>query len=239
MDRVRDQCQSGLFDEIHHYHTDISVSQQFLYFYFKEGESTSARQMVTSLIGQLIGSSSRITRGTLITHLQQYIDTHIIPFQGAGHVPDEKALWALLKVMIAVCEKQVVILLDALDECSEADASRIAEIIQHQDFGMVRFLLTGRPIIGPHFRKIPAIAVVAMDVRNDIEKFITEKLDNEKYESLRAHRDSIISTVCQSSDGMFRYAGMSPLGDIVVRHADLPRAKDWCWRSCYVSPINQ
>ena len=174
--------------------------------------------MVTSLIGQLIGLSSPATRGTLIVYLQKYIRTHQTPFQAAEHVPDEEKLWELLRAMTKISDKPVVVLLDALDECMKADATSVAQNIQHPDLEMVRFFLTGRPLVRPIFRNIP-ISVVAMDVRDDIDRFITEKLEEEKYGSLRAHRDSIIRTICQNSDGMFRYAGtISPHWCLVPRY---------------------
>ena len=175
-----------------------------LYFFFRDGDlkTTSPLEMVVSLIAQLI------TSGTDYPRLMGILKMHIEAgrcFNGGGR-SDFKVIWTILLEMLLGYPQQIVIVLDALDEC--ADPAILSKNIQLQGIAEsgVKLLLTGRPVVDRWFSQLPNVTSIPMGVDEDIRKFVKEKVEN--HETLKNHGDKIIATIHRNSAGMFRYAGV-------------------------------
>ena len=172
-----------------------------LYFFFRNGDTstTAPSEMAASIISQLINSAGGTDRERLLRILKEVVH-HGAPFADRGR--NFKTLWKAFGDMLQVHSSRVIVLLDALDECSHP-ASVSGGVLQVE--AGARFLVTGRPVVRDLLEDKPNVSTIKMNVGEDISKFITEKVA--KIKSLEHHADAIIHTVNENSAGMFRYAG--------------------------------
>jgi hypothetical protein len=192
-----------------------------LFFFFRDGDllTTSLLEMVASIVAQLI--NSEIDKERLMRTLKLCVQSSSYFMNKATEPRDLRKLCAMLLEMIRGFPKPVIILLDALDECSDPSGvvrhllgparnpSTIAHMMSVPSIGgeiPVRFILTGRPNVHDVFAPLPYVSTINMNVDEDIRKYVNEKvMDNE---GLRPHEAQIIATIYENSQGMFRYAGM-------------------------------
>jgi hypothetical protein len=178
----------------------------------------SPLEMVASIIAQLI--NSEIDKERLMRILKLRVQSSSYFTSKGTESRDLGKLCATLVEMLHGFPVPVIILLDALDECTDPasvvrhlleptkNPSSIAHMMLMPTIGKeihVRFLLTGRPNVHEVFASLPYVSTVDMEVNDDIRKFVNEKVaDNE---SLRRHESQIVATIYENSQGMFRYAG--------------------------------
>jgi hypothetical protein len=179
----------------------------------------SPLEMIASIIAQLINSEIDKERLMRILKLRVQSSSY---FTGKGSEPRGiMQLSATLLEMLRGFPIPVIILVDALDECSDPSSivryllepannpSSIARLMLMPNIGeeiRVQFLLTGRPNVHDIFAPLPYVSTIDMEVNGDICKFVNEKVAGS--EGLRRHENEIIATLYENSEGMFRYAGM-------------------------------
>jgi hypothetical protein len=184
------------------------INDVVLYFFFRDDDvaTTSASEMMASLVAQLIDASSGSEKRRLMEILRLSCQSNVL-FSKTKRPRDFENLQAIFTQMLQGYLGRVIILLDALDECTHSslvsNALQLPETHQPSD---VRFFLTGRPVVGHLFRTVPGVTTIEMNATADIALFITQRVEDN--ESLLPHRDRIIATVNKNSEGMFRYAGM-------------------------------
>ncbi|CAG8639813.1 11711_t:CDS:10, partial [Acaulospora colombiana] len=192
-----------------------------LYFFFRDGETltVSPSEMVASIIAQLIRSEMDTERLMRLLKLRVRSSSY---FTGEKNdARDLETLCATLIEMVQGFPIPVIILLDALDECTDPSSvahhllepsrnpSSIAHLMLMPTVGFeppIRFLLTGRPNVHDIFAPLSFVSTLDMEVNEDIRKFVNEKVaDNE---SLRHHENQIVATIYENSQGMLRYAAL-------------------------------
>jgi hypothetical protein len=206
---------TSLIDELRG-HDDLLT----IYFFFRGGDAwtMSPLEMVASIIAQLIKTEMDTER--LMRILKLRVRSTSCFTNGPDEARDMEALCATLIEMVQGFPVPIVILLDALDECTDPssvvryllgptlNSSSIADLMLMPTIGEeihVRFLLTGRPHVHDTFAHLPYMSTIDMDVNDDIRKFVHEQVANNK--GLRRHASDIIATINENSQGMFRYAG--------------------------------
>ncbi|PVF93059.1 hypothetical protein CPB86DRAFT_801526 [Serendipita vermifera] len=191
-----------------------------LYFFFRDGDARtmSPVEMVASIIAQLI--KSEIDKERLMRILKLRVQSGSYFTSTLNESRDLGELSATLLEMLSGFPVPVIILLDALDECTDPssvvhrlldpakDPSSIAHMMLLPSLGElhVQFLLTGRPNVHDIFAPLPYVSTIDMEVNEDIRKFVNEKVAGN--ESLRRHENQIIATIYENSQGMFRYAAL-------------------------------
>jgi hypothetical protein len=175
-------------------------------------------EMVASIIAQLMNSG--IDQERLMRILKLRVQSSSYFMNKGTETRDLTKLSATLLEMLRGFPIPVIILLDALDECSDPstivrllveaskDPSSIAHMMLMPNIGEeihVKFLLTGRPNVHDTFATLPYVSTAHMDVNDDIRKFVKKEVA--KNESLQRHESRIVATIYENSQGMFRYAG--------------------------------
>jgi len=117
---------------------------------------------------------------------------------------DFKSVCRLFLEMLQGSGFRLVVLIDALDECSDPSSIVQKFLLPCVEQNRARFLVTGRPEVRQVFGDSP-MSTIGMHVSNDIRKFVTEIVArNVKW---KRHKEDIVATVSNSAEGMFRYAG--------------------------------
>jgi hypothetical protein len=191
-----------------------------LYFFFRDGDARtmSPSEMVASIIAQLIKTEMDTER--LMRILKLHVRSTSYFTNEMNESRDMRTLCATLIEMVQGFPVPIVVLLDALDECTDPssvaqclleptiDPSSIADMMLMPTIREelhLKFILTGRPNVHDIFAQLPYVSTIDMEVNDDIRKFVHEKVaDNE---GLRRHASDIIATIYENSQGMFRYAG--------------------------------
>jgi hypothetical protein len=183
-----------------------SAGATVCYFFFRNGNPATSKssEMIASIIDQLLLSriAPRTTAQVLDVLKALYDEERSHPCRSFYK------LWNTFQTMIRKFPTDILILLDALDECD--DRTDFLRTLAASNLVGARFLVTSRPeqdIIdmcektsGPNFRSLE------MDVDHDIRNFITQSITNDK--RLAKFQDQIITTIQQNMDGMFRYAAL-------------------------------
>ncbi|PVF93060.1 hypothetical protein CPB86DRAFT_790504 [Serendipita vermifera] len=192
-----------------------------LYFFFREGDAQtmSPVEMVASIIAQLI--NSEIDKERLMRILKLRVQSSSYFTSKLNESRDLGQLSATLLEMLRGFPIPVIMLLDAMDECTDPssvvrhllDPAKNLSSIEHMmlllslDEGLqVQFLLTGRPNVHDIFATLPYVSTINMEVNEDIRKYVNERVAGN--ESLRRHESQIIATIYDNSQGMFRYAAL-------------------------------
>ncbi|KAI5779645.1 hypothetical protein DFH27DRAFT_520239 [Peziza echinospora] len=138
---------------------------------------------------------------------------------GAPHAAAVEKLWDLFVCMLSLLgeHRPVYIVVDALDECTDRDESRLAEKIlalctTAKLNAPVRIFLTSRPepdieLAFPDPAVLPKILLSALHVSADIRLYITEQIRT-KHPKLLRYEAKIVEPVVRMSAGMFRYAAL-------------------------------
>ncbi|RPA80796.1 hypothetical protein BJ508DRAFT_362250 [Ascobolus immersus RN42] len=200
-----------------------------LYFFFLESDSSRIHptDMAAGLVAQLLNHSRMFSMdeySALMRILKDHIQhaSFFAHSQDLDYQRDYKELCDLLLKMITYVQKRVLIVLDALDECSipkdivylielvDAFASRNSDLLgfttQHTSFSKLQILLTGRPVVSEFFVPLRSISTIRMEVNADILRLVEKSV--EKNPSFAPHKDMIIRTIHNNSAGMFRYAAL-------------------------------
>jgi hypothetical protein len=191
---------ANIIDEIRKLEPEGAV---VLYFFFRNGDikTTSSLEMAASITSQLINSIG-IDRVRALQILKATVQKGA-PFADRGR--NLKSMWKVFLGMIRCHLGKVIVLLDALDECSDpASVARHVLLPAIEEAG-VRFLVTGRPVVRDLFEDQSNVTTIQMKVDDDISRYI--KAQVEQIPGLKRHSDEIISTINENSAGMFRYAG--------------------------------
>ena len=177
---------------------------QVLYFFCKDdGRQTSnasAVAIVSNLIDQLIERNP----------LQSLFE--ILKQARKKHAKSEKCtnfgvLWDIFVTMVQEFPTPIVVVVDALDECLVDRIAFLEGLVSFPN-DKVRFFLTSRnepdidSVLGPG----PGVAKRPMDVEADIEKFVTQRV--EQLPRLQNFKAQVIQAVTEHSAGMFRYAAL-------------------------------
>jgi hypothetical protein len=175
-------------------------------------------EMVASIIAQLMDSG--LDKERLMRILKFRVQSSSYFMNNGTEARDMGKLCATLLEMLRGFPIPVIILLDALDECTDPsiivrhlleaakNPSSIAHIMLMPNIGEgihVHFLLTGRPNVHDTFATLSYVSTLDMDVDDDIRKFVKKEVAEN--ESLHRHEGQIIATIYENSQGMFRYAG--------------------------------
>jgi hypothetical protein len=178
----------------------------------------SPSEMVASVIAQLIRTGIDKERLMRILKLQVQFNSYFT--NQANELRNFDTLCTTLLEMVQGFPIPVIVLLDALDECTDPSGiirhllepslkpDSIADAMMLPTIGgniPIRFILTGRPNVHNIFASLSYMSTIGMDVNEDIRKFVKEKVADD--ERLRRHEDHIMATILMNSQGMFHYAG--------------------------------
>lgn len=164
--------------------------------------------MVISLISQILSFANGAEYQSMM-HILRLAVHQGAPFSDRGRTfPNVCIIFA---EMLKEFRHPVVILLDALDECSEP-----VQVVEYclgpsLEETNARCFITGRPVVDKLFDLRPNVSRIRMNTYEDILKFIETEVAKNKH--LMKHKDLIIETVSTNADGMFRYAGIYTLKD--------------------------
>lgn len=183
-----------------------SAGATVLYFFFRNGDpkTSSSSEMIASIINQLL--ISRVDRRTTVQIVAVF--KALYDRESSNPCRSFDKLWNTFQAMLKQFPKDVLILLDALDECD--DRTEFLHTLAASNVVGARFVVTSRQeqdIIDiftnasrSKFRSLE------MNVDSDICSFITGSIKNDP--GLSKFQDQIIATIQQNMDGMFRYAAL-------------------------------
>lgn len=192
-----------------------------LYFFFRDGDplTVSSLEMVACLIAQLMKTG--IDKERLMRILKLQVQSSSFFMNTETEPRNLGKLCATFLEMLRGFPIPVIVILDALDECTDpssvvrhllepaTDLSSISQMMLMPNIGEeihVQFLITGRPNVPDIFAILPYMSTIGMEVNKDIHKFINETVAGNK--SLQRHESQIIATIYENSQGMFRYAAL-------------------------------
>ena len=184
--------------------SSLQDGEVLAYFYcdFRDERSTSAAEVMRSLLSQLLQQFTRhaVDPGELIDALTVKMD---------GGAPTINNVILLARYVCRAAKqfnRQPFLVVDALDECKDVEdlLNGIAELRK----GGVRLFVTSRPlqIIKDSFSDLLSIDMDMMkyEVSADIELHVTRELDS--YRRLRivdpSLKNEMHSVLCKKSDGM-------------------------------------
>ncbi|KAI5778348.1 hypothetical protein EDC01DRAFT_791105, partial [Geopyxis carbonaria] len=185
--------------------TSGKYPQIVLYFYFRNGDTRTSKAvgMATSLVDQLILSPAVSDQKKLIEILSAHQKN-----DNTGTCSEFHTAWKILVEMLHELSSNVVIVLDALDECD--DRGVILECLSSKATLGARTIITSRPEtdITEKFHSVSGdmFSVIGMNVDRDIENFVAQEVNRDP--RLKRFKDDIINTLQRNSDGMFRYAAL-------------------------------
>jgi hypothetical protein len=181
-----------------------------LYYYFWTGDAktTSPLALAVSLVAQLIHNASDEPLHTILLNiLKSTIHT------GAAYSDRGRNLDSVRQTFTSMLHQypqKVIIIIDALDECTEHMRSQL--VTTHIFDNLVKckgtkFLITGRPSVKGYFDDQPNVLKVDVNANNynDIAQYIAREV--EEHPGLKQHGELIIETVNIKASGMFFYAG--------------------------------
>lgn len=191
-----------------------------LYFFFREGTPSTSElyEMAINLIDQLLYSAEDDDEAKkILERFSRFHDGNL-----RRRCENFLQLWAHFLDLVSVCDREFLVVLDALDECQEPQEF-FDWLENSSEPQRVRFLITTRPY--PHivrelksfkhrnpddgaadFRQIEEVSMTGTD--QDIETFLQGKISNsERFTmSTPALRTKIISDILGNPKGMFSYA---------------------------------
>jgi hypothetical protein len=174
--------------------TDVAVA--FIYCNYKEQVAQTARNLVASLLKQLV-QNSRVTSDNIKSFYRDHQDAETHP------TLDEftKALRSELRLY-----SRAFIIVDALDECPEHDEIRgetradLVEALRTLD--TVNLMLTSRDMhsIAQQFHGTPRLEIRAHD--HDVQKYIEGRITRVPRRHLVGLKETIVSKIIEKADGM-------------------------------------
>ncbi|KAF7358075.1 Arp, Ankyrin repeat protein [Mycena venus] len=203
--------------------TALPCAVAYFYFDFRTQETQLVERMLCSIILQL-SKQCLDPYGTL--------DQHHENRKGAPP-PYENLLIILDKLLSEL--GQIFIILDALDECNDADLLiQLISTLRARTESRVHLLFTSQSRL--HFTKaFNAVAHIVLELdttQDDIVRFVDSKLQSSKLKHWVPHTAKITRTILQKSNGMFRLAACllielsrcKSVGNPDIVLADLPDA---------------
>lgn len=173
-----------------------SVRIAYFYFDFKEPAKQNARNMVLSVLGQLCRHQSRIPDCVKALYRKQ-ID----------HEPPSITDLTLALLDIVKTFKQIFLVIDALDECTERPAllGTLCTIIQHERGEHIKVLVASREEqdIQAALSSLPLMSI-RTQMSSDIGLYVTESIDTDtRLSSLpEAIKLQIKGTIFEGAKGM-------------------------------------
>ncbi|KAF8439131.1 ankyrin repeat-containing domain protein [Boletus edulis BED1] len=177
----------------------------FFYCDFRNDRSTSAAEVMRSLLSQLLCHTRNETTdlGELLDDLAKYMDGDISILENVKH------LATFVSRTAKQFSHQPLIVVDALDECKDIES--LLDSLLALAKGSMRLFVTSRPlyIIKDQLRDLTSISMDRMTnaVSADIGLHVTRELDSHR--RLRdldlGFKMEIHSVLCDRADGMFRW----------------------------------
>ncbi|KAI5789984.1 hypothetical protein FPQ18DRAFT_306690 [Pyronema domesticum] len=129
-----------------------------------------------------------------------------------------KSVWQAFTNMLREYSRSVIIVIDALDECAQDMHREVTDYFfsTPMECPGTKLLITGRPSVQSYFENRLDVLKIKVNEcnRNDIAHYIREKVEH--HSGLRRHADLIIETVNGNSNGMFLYAGISGMYELIL-----------------------
>lgn len=174
----------------------------FFYCDFRNERSTSASEVMRSLLSQLLQQLDRnaVDPGDLIDELIQQKD------EGASTLSDVTRLTRHISCAANQFNQPPFVVIDALDECE--DIEELLDALMALNKGGVRLFVTSRPlqVIKENFLGLPSISMDAMEyaVSTDIQLHVTRELDSHRRLRIvnASLKKEINSALCKKADGM-------------------------------------
>ena len=174
-----------------------NVAVLCIYCNFKEQSEQTVSNLVASLLKQLIEDSPEV-HDNIKSLYERHKDQRARPTLGEF----QQVLISEIKMI-----SKVFIVVDALDECSEADGTRAKLLSVLQSLGFTHLLATARPLssILEDFQGIPKLEIHAND--HDVQRYIEERIPHEPWldKHVKGHpllQEEIIKKIIQNVKGM-------------------------------------
>ncbi|KAJ9149081.1 Zinc finger, ZZ-type [Pleurostoma richardsiae] len=181
----------------------------YFYFDFQEIESQDEGVLLGSLLRQLCAGEAAIPKPV------QDLYTRNHP---SGYQPSTEELESTLFAIIGSLEKEVYIILDALDELPEKhDSTKRREVLRRIDrmvsrrFANLHILTTSRDVMDIREKLASlcgqAISIQSSHVDADIAKYVRTCLKEDRFVRLPDYIKALIEAkLAEQADGMFRWA---------------------------------
>jgi hypothetical protein len=170
---------------------DGSVGVAFIYCNYKEQTLQTVTHLIASLLKQLVQDCSVIS-----DNVKSFYRSH----QNRGTYPTLNDFIKALAAEVKTYAK-VFIVVDALDECTESNGSRIKLLKALRSLaGPVNLMVTSRdlPSIEQHLPEAQHLHIRATD--DDVAKYVQSQLVD--YPGLVSLRDTITKKVVENTSGM-------------------------------------
>ncbi|KAF8557491.1 ankyrin, partial [Imleria badia] len=177
----------------------------FFYCDFRNERSTSASEVMRSLLSQLLQQLDRhmVDPGGLVDELIKQRD------EGASTISNATRLARRVSCAAKQFIQQPFVVIDALDECKNIE--ELLDALTELNKGSVRLFVTSRPlqIIKESYSGLPSISMDMMKyaVSTDIRLHVTRELDSHRRLRIvhTSLKKEINSALCEKADGMFRW----------------------------------
>ena len=174
----------------------------FFYCDFRNERSTSASEVMRSLLSQFLRQLNRkmVHSGNLVDELINKMD------EGASAISDVTRLARHISCAAKQFIQQPFVVIDALDECK--DIEQLLDALTELNKGGARLFVTSRPlqVIKDSFSGLPSIAMDAMKyaVSTDIKLHVKRELDSHRRLRIvdASLKKEINSVLCEKADGM-------------------------------------
>ncbi|KAJ7458855.1 ankyrin repeat-containing domain protein [Mycena latifolia] len=172
----------------------------FFYFDFRNNEGNPVEMALRRIVLQLSAHSANPYR-TLDKEYKQSSGQTLPMYQD------------LLKVLKELLKElgRTYIVLDALDECKEANLEELLgllSVLRSWTQTPLHLLITSQPrsTLTQHFRNVPCLFLEAAVTGKDIYLFVAEELQKSAFKGWTSRADYIIKCIVHKSNGMFRLA---------------------------------
>ena len=174
----------------------------FFYCDFRNERSTSASELMRSLLSQLLQQLDRhmVDPGGMVDELIKQRD------EGASTISNATLLARHISCTAKQSIQRPFVVIDALDECK--DIEELLDALTELNKGDVRLFVTSRPlqVIKDSFSGLPSISMDAMKyaVSTDINLHVTRELDSHRRLRIvdATLKKEINSVLCKKADGM-------------------------------------
>jgi hypothetical protein len=188
-----------------------------LYFFCRNEDprTSSPVEIASSLVIQIV-NSSKTDVSTYNRILAESSESDgFFKFSDNGRTFSRIAKLFIELLKATPSRDEILIIVDGIDECS-SPSKLVKGLLLPCIKARVRVLVTGRTSVRQICEGIK-LQMVRMSVNSDIFKFVSSSVGNDP--RLQKHRDAIVETISQNSDGMFSYAGkLSMCTGFIVLH---------------------
>ena len=174
----------------------------FFYCDFRNERSTSASEVMRSLLSQLLRQLDRnmVDPGDLINGLTEEKN------EGASTMDNVPRLARHISHVAKQFTQPPFVVIDALDECEDVEV--LLDAVTELNKGGARLFVTSRPlqVVKDSFSHLPSISMEMMKyaVSTDIKLHVTRELDSHRRLRIvgASLKKEINSTLCAKADGM-------------------------------------